>query len=279
MHPRHLHSKWAFVSDFRAKTPTLLPEWWFFSTLLHQNWGAAIHICINNNKNKNKHPYSSLLLSNLSIPTQLLLFSSLSIQEKNPPFRKTLIYFRLLQYLFRDYFLGELEGTHSIDCHYFHVRITLFKSGGPNSQHRKLWAVSFKPGPVAEDIEWSFRVKGLGFTRQQIWTRDLCGTKTKGHRLKPSLAPWCLLLWRRLVFFFWGVPKEFPKFPNSTTLLSPLLLCPKVSPPFACTSRGATIGERALHLPIETSILRSLQSFGFIIIIYYYYYIFKINLK
>jgi hypothetical protein len=26
----------------------------------------------------------------------------------------------------------------------------------------------FKPGPVAENIEWSFRVKGLGFTGQQI---------------------------------------------------------------------------------------------------------------
>jgi hypothetical protein len=32
----------------------------------------------------------------------------------------------------------------------------------------KLWAVIFKPGPVAENIEWSFRVKGLGFTLQQI---------------------------------------------------------------------------------------------------------------
>jgi hypothetical protein len=65
-------------------------------------------------------------------------------------------------------FFGELEGTHSIHCHYFHVRTTLFNSGGANSQHRKLWAVILKPGPVAEDIEWSFRVKGLGFTRQQI---------------------------------------------------------------------------------------------------------------
>jgi hypothetical protein len=145
------------------------------------------------------------------------------------------------------FFFWELEGTHSIDCHYFHGRTTLFKSGGANSQHRKLWAIIFKPGTVAEDTEWSFRVKG--FTRQQIWTQDLCGTKTKGHRPSAPLVSSFVKKELLLLFIYFICNFGVPKFPNSTTLLSPLLLCPKVSPPFACTSRGATIGERALHPP------------------------------